>query len=205
MTDRYALGEYKKLFEPFYTTKGEMGTGLGLSMVYGIIKQNSGYITVQSVRGTGSTFTVFLPPASTESTEEKPGAVVEAYDKRNAGSETILIIEDEDMVRKILVRTLKEKGYRVIEAGSGSDALRLCSSAPKIDLILSDVILPDYNGPKLIDVIHRDYPQTKVLYMSGYAEQIIMNQGVLNEGINFIHKPFLPSELMKKIREVLDG
>ncbi|HOO72993.1 MAG TPA: PAS domain S-box protein [Spirochaetota bacterium] len=195
----------ENIFEPFYTTKGEMGTGLGLSMVYGIIKQNSGYITVQSVRGTGSTFTVFLPPASTERVEEKPDAVVEADDRGNAGSETILIIEDEDMVRKILVRTLKEKGYRIIEAGSGSDALRLCSSAPKIDLILSDVILPDYNGPKLVDIIHRECPHMKVLYMSGYAEQIIMNQGVLNEGINFIHKPFLPSELMKKIREVLDG
>lgn len=196
----------EKIFEPFYSTKGELGTGLGLSTVYGIVRQNEGYVTVESEKGKGSVFSVFLPQSSAGAMEEDRGTEEAAAEERAAGTETILIVEDEDNVRKLLVRALSSQGYKVLEASSSAEALRICAKEGRtIDLILSDIVLPDVPGPQLIEKVRSGMPGVRVLYMSGYAEQKITEAQVLKEGVFFIPKPFLPSELQKKIREVLAG
>jgi two-component system cell cycle sensor histidine kinase/response regulator CckA len=194
----------EKIFEPFFSTKGEMGTGLGLSTVYGIVRQNEGYITVESEKGTGSTFSIFLPRSAAGALEGTREFGEPGIQEPEVCRETILIVEDEDYVRKLLVRTLSAQGYTVLEASNSSDALTVCAPDQQaIDLILSDIVLPDMPGPQLVEKVRLIRPGIRVLYMSGYAEHKIINTEVLREGVFFIPKPFLPSELHKKIREVL--
>lgn len=191
----------ENIFEPFYSTKGELGTGLGLSTVYGIVRQNDGFITVASEKGKGSVFSCFLPECVDMPEAEKPDAGHAADQTPVSSGETILIVEDEERVRKLLVRNLSDEGYRVLEASNSLEAIELYSRGDlKVDLILSDVVLPDIAGPVLIEKLRMIRAGFRAVFISGYLDQNIISSGVL-----MIPKPFLPSELKKKIREVLSA
>ena len=192
------------VFEPFFTTKEVgRGTGLGLSTVYGIVKQSGGFIWVESEPGRGASFHVALPrvevaPASPEPATPTPRAA--------AGAETILITEDEPGVRAAARTVLSRLGYRVLEAESGDAALRVASSHPgTIDLLLTDVVMPGMNGRVLAEQLTRLRPGLRVVYMSGYPNRVIVRQGILEPGLAFLAKPFTPRTLGEKVRETLDA
>jgi CheY-like chemotaxis protein len=192
------------IFEPFFTTKElGKGTGLGLSTVYGIIKQSGGYIWVDSQPEEGTTFQIFLPQAEGES------ALKESHPLSHQllqGSETILVVEDNDLVRDMTSEALKQYGYTVIEAPGGEQALKVIQEyGEKIDLLLTDVVMPGLNGRELADQILSLRPGIRVLYMSGYADNAIVQYGVLNPGLAFIEKPFSPETLAAKLRQVLNS
>jgi PAS domain S-box-containing protein len=193
-----------RLFEPFFTTKDQgKGTGLGLSTVYGIVKQSMGYIWVYSETGLGTTFKVYLPAIDGEA-DSKPASQPGQPIAR--GSETILLVEDDEMVRGLAQMTLEASGYRVLQATNGAEALLVCQQNPEpIHLLLTDVVMPGMSGPAVADRLKTLRPQMSVLYMSGYTEDAIVQHGVLNEGVNFIEKPFAPAALARKVREVLDA
>jgi len=193
-----------RIFEPFFTTKDKgRGTGLGLSMVYGIVKQHGGYIGVRSEEGRGTTFEIYLPCAN-ESDETRP----EAGRERGAesrGSETILLVEDEGDVRELAREILEMAGYTVLEAARGEEALRLChDSAKPIDLLLTDVVMPQMSGPELAKKIVDLRPRTKVVYMSGYTDDALGHHGVLEPDIVLLPKPFTPESLLQHLRVALD-
>ena len=194
----------KNIFEPFYTTKIEgRGTGLGLSTVYGIVKQSGGYIFVYSELGKGTCFKVYMPRVMGEAEEI---ATEEAQDQRLEGSETILVVEDEDEVREMTARILEEYGYSTIKAGSGKEALKACKRMKdEIDMLLTDVVMPEMSGGEVAEAICRIFPNVKVLFMSGYAENAIVHHGELKPGTPYINKPFGTVELARKVRRVLDG
>ena len=193
----------KRIFEPFFTTKElGKGTGLGLSTVYGIVKQSGGNIWVYSEVGHGTTFKVYLPRVGGEAREYKRSAEVE---ESVEGAETILLAEDEEVVRKLTVQVLEMYGYEVLEASNGGSALLLCERHQgPIHLLVTDVIMPEMSGRELADRLAQLRPEMRVLYMSGYTDNAIVHQGVLDEGANFIEKPFSPDALARKVREVLD-
>jgi CheY-like chemotaxis protein len=192
----------ERVFEPFFTTKEKgKGTGLGLSMVYGIVKQSGGNIWVYSEPGQGTTLKIYLPQVDEPLEELKEEAIQEILQ----GHETILIVEDEEPVRKLAVRVLRRQGYRVLEALDGGKAFMLCEEFKEpIHLILTDVVMPGMSGPKLADRWKASHPEIKVLYMSGYTDDAILHHGILEPGINFIQKPFNVDGLARKVREVLD-
>ncbi len=190
------------IFEPFFTTKElGKGTGLGLSTVYGIIKQSGGYIWVDSQPENGTTFQIFLPQAEGES------ALKESHSHsplQFQGSETILIVEDNELVRNLTSEALKQYGYRVIEAPGGEHALKITREyGEKIDLLLTDVVMPGLNGREVADQIVSIRPGIRVLYMSGYSDNAIVQHGVLSSGLAFIEKPFSPENLAEKVRQVI--
>ncbi len=191
------------LFEPFFTTKPTgAGTGLGLAMVYGAVKQAGGSIEVYSELGMGTTFKIYLPK-----TGEKLGASDAKGEQAapSGGCETILVVEDEDLVRGLWVEALERLGYKVMHASNGEEAVESAKAhAERIDLLLTDIVLPGINGRELADNLLRIHPEMKVLFTSGYTENAIVHQGVLDEGVDFIGKPYSPSVLAKKIREVLE-
>ncbi len=191
------------IYEPFFSTKKEgMGTGLGLSMVYGIVRQNKGTIWVYSEPGKGTTFKIYLPRA-----EKAVDPITEhAQETVNLqGNETILLVEDEEAVRKLARRCLEENGYTVIVASNGEEALRLIQqSQPQIDLMVTDVIMPGMSGKELYEQLSRLMPGLRVLYVSGYTDNAIVHYGVLEPGTNFLQKPFKPDALIKKIRQTLE-
>jgi len=191
-----------RIFEPFFTTKGPgKGTGLGLSTVYGIIKQSSGYIWAYSEPGQGAIFEVFLPRAKEGvAPEKKERTVVTDF----GGSETVLIVEDDDSLRKLAHKVLQQKGYTILAADNGEDALGISKEHEgAIDLMLTDVVMPRMSGRETAKLLKPLYPQMKVIYMSGYTDEAIVNHGVLSPGLNFIEKPFTPDALAGKVREVL--
>ena len=192
----------ERIFEPFFTTKEKgKGTGLGLSTVYGIVKQSGGNIWVYSEPGQGTTFKIYLPQVDEPLEELKEKMVGEVPQ----GHETILIVEDEEIVRKLAVRVLKRQGYKVLEAPDGGKAFMLCEEfKDPIHLILTDVVMPGMSGRKLVDRLKEIHPEMKVLYMSGYTDNAILHHGILEPGINFIQKPFTVDGLARKVREVLD-
>jgi CheY-like chemotaxis protein len=192
------------VFEPFFTTKEQgKGTGLGLSTVYGIIKQSRGYIFVESETGRGSTFRIYLPQI--EDAVEPAPPVLPLSSFPAEGSETILLVEDEECVRQLVRETLQMKGYKVIEADSGDAALRIAAShAGRIDLLISDIILPGMTGQQLAKQLVIGHPTTKILYVSGYTEEVIIHQGMLDAGTAFLQKPFRLQELARKVRQVLN-
>jgi two-component system, cell cycle sensor histidine kinase and response regulator CckA len=193
-----------RIFEPFFTTKSDgRGTGLGLSTVYGIVKQNNGYIMAYSEVGRGTTFRIYFP------------RVREAAELRNhqsnqpessKGSETILIVEDEEALRELARELLEANGYKVIEAERGEIAIRLveCSQTP-IDLLLTDVVMPGMGGKQLAKHLLELRPGLRVLYMSGYTDDVINNRGVLPENTLLLPKPFTRAVLLRKVREALDS
>jgi CheY-like chemotaxis protein len=192
------------IFEPFYTTKkvGE-GTGLGLATVYGIVKQNNGFISVESEPGQGTTFTVYFPRHTGESDQAQQEAVAGTLP---CGSETILLVEDEPTILTMAAAILEGQGYRVIPAGNAGEAIRLFKEqAGRIHLLMSDVIMPEMNGRDLYNELQLINPQLKCLFMSGYTNDVIAPHGVLGETVNFIQKPFSLHDLAKKVRDVLDG
>jgi PAS domain S-box-containing protein len=191
------------VFEPFFTTKqrGE-GTGLGLSTVYGIVKQSGGSIWVYSEPGRGTTFKVYFPRV----VAGEPVAPVAPRAEGLRGSETILLAEDQPEVRSIGSAVLTRYGYQVLEAANGEQALAIIRSHPgPIHLLLSDVVMPSMNGPELARRVQADHPGIRVLFASGYTDDAIVRHGVLDPGVAFLQKPFTPTALLKKIRELLDA
>jgi len=191
------------IFEPFFTTKGiGKGTGLGLSTVYGIVKQNNGFIWTYSESGQGSTFKIYLPKAkggvASEKKEQHPETEL-------GGSETVLIVEDDDNLRKLAQKALKQYGYRVLKAENGEDALRVSDEHDgSIQILITDVVMPKMGGKEIAERLQPLYPQMKVIYMSGYMDNAIVRHGVLAPGLNFLEKPFTLENLVRKVREVLD-
>jgi PAS domain S-box-containing protein len=192
----------QRIFEPFFTTKEKgRGTGLGLSTVYGIVKQSGGYIWVYTEQGKGTTFKVYLPrvygPAETLATPE-------AVAQPAVGTETILLVEDEDSVRALARKTLEARGYRVLEASDGGEALEIAPNQ-EVDLLLTDMVLPGMGGSAIAARIREIHPRAKVLYTSGYTDDAIVRRGLMERGAAFLEKPFTPSVLARKVREVLDS
>jgi CheY-like chemotaxis protein len=180
-----------------------MGTGLGLAMVYGTVKQSGGYIWVYSEPGRGTTFRIYLPRV-----EEVDAAVLssEARDLPVTGSETILLVEDEEAFRTLATRILRNLGYEVLESTSPEDAIQVSERHKEpIDLLLTDVVLPGMSGRKVAEHLAFLRPGMNVLYMSGYTDDALVHHGVLEAGIAFLQKPFTPSALARKVREVLDA
>ncbi len=191
------------IFEPFFTTKKEgEGTGLGLATVYGIIKQSNGFIWVYSEPGEGTVFKVYLARSTSETTPQK---VAETEQLNLIGNETILVVEDELDVRQLVCESLEMMNYQVIEASNGPDALTIIKNDHQnIQLVLTDVVMPEMSGKQLADAIAKLGKKMKVLFMSGYTENTIVHKGVLDSGTNFLQKPFTPADLVRKVREVLD-
>jgi PAS domain S-box-containing protein len=194
----------RQVFEPFFTTKGPgRGTGLGLATCYGIIKQHGGSIVLYSEVDLGSTFKVYLPRVA-----EAPTSAARPADQAAApnGSETILLAEDELAVRTLASRVLRERGYTVIEAADGVEALRVAQerSGPPIDLLLTDMVMPKMGGGALAARIQELYPGIRVLFISGYTDSALIQHGKLAGGTEFMHKPFSPADLARKVRELLD-
>jgi len=194
----------ERIFEPFFTTKEVgKGTGLGLSMVYGIVKQHNGFITVSSEKGHGTAFTIYLPLSQTRlpATETAESNPIDIH-----GTETVLVVEDDPAVRSLNRAILETFGYRVIEAVDGDDALdRFRSYRDDIRVIVMDVVMPKMNGRKTYAEICRIRPDVKVLFVSGYASDVLMDKGIGTDSFHFIPKPLKPLDLVKKIRAVLDS
>jgi CheY-like chemotaxis protein len=194
------------IFEPFYTTKESgRGTGLGLSTVYGIVKQSGGYVWVYSEPGRGTTFKVYLPRVD-EPLEALSSSQATIPDCVKMGTETILLVEDEPDLRELTRTVLASKGYTVVEARNAEEAERFAeSNGARIHLLLTDVIMPGISGRELAKRIVPRHPAMRVLYMSGYTYNVIAQGGTLERGVSFLQKPFTPSALVEKVREVLDA
>jgi len=193
----------ERVFEPFFTTKEKsMGTGLGLSTVYGIVKQSKGNIWVYSEPGEGTTFKIYLPQA------DEPLEEVREKSKNVGvprGSETIIVVEDNEGVRKLVTQVLEMKGYRILNAANGDEALEICEKYKEpMHLMLTDVIMPGMSGRELAERVLVLHSKMKVLYMSGYTDNFIAHHGILEKGISYLQKPFSVEKLAKKVREVLD-
>ncbi|MFP4035118.1 MAG: PAS domain S-box protein [Desulfovermiculus sp.] len=202
------------IFEPFFTTKvSGSGTGLGLASVYGIVKQHQGNILVSSQPGQGTTFTIYLPANENIQANERSFTEEQRNirGQRNIlgqdlrGQETVLVVEDDDMVQELTVKVLQDSGYNVLCASSGAECLELLSKyRHSLDLLLTDVVIPDMDGKTLYDQVVQSFPALKVIYMSGYTKAFISQHGVLDEGVAFIQKPFSVQDLCARVRGVLD-
>ena len=194
----------KHIFEPFFTTKpqGE-GTGLGLATCYGVVKQSGGHIDVETGIGRGTTFRIYLPRVDAEVDRQPERAKLQQLP---GGQETILVAEDEPGVRKLSVDVLRGLGYRVIEASNGEEGIRAATeeSDEKIDLLFTDVVMPQIDGKQLADWFEATRPATKVLFTSGYTADAIIRRGILEDRIAFLEKPYTPTTLAQRVREVLD-
>ena len=191
------------IFEPFFTTKEiGKGTGLGLATIYGIVKQNDGFIYVYSEPGQGTTFRIYLPRTEGNMAKTDTSA---AKQRITDGTETILLVEDDESILDIGKVVLERFGYRVLAAHNPNSALTLVNNYPgRIHLLITDVIMPEMNGQELGRRLHGSHPELKVIFISGYTANVIAHHGVLNKGINFLQKPFSVLTLVEKVREVLD-
>jgi two-component system, cell cycle sensor histidine kinase and response regulator CckA len=190
------------IFEPFFTTKEVgKGTGLGLATVYGIVKQSGGYINVESEVGQGATFNIYLPRVPEEILETEEA---EAVAKPQQGTETILLVEDEDMVRSLSREVLENYGYTVIEARDGVEALKICNGDCKVDLLMTDLIMPHMGGRELSEKLIEKIPGLKIIFTSGYTDDPAMRHNTAETNSHFIQKPFTPNFLVQRVREVLD-
>ena len=201
--------DLERIFEPFFTTKdvGE-GTGLGLSMVFGFIKQSEGFITVSSTEGSGTLFRIYLPAMESEAgVDEKPIGSDIAF----GDSEVILVVDDEPSLLSMLSKILQANGYQVLLAGDGQEGLKQLSLHPHVDLLLTDIMLTDImlpggmNGRQVADAAKRENAALKVLFMSGYPRDAIVEQGRLEPSARLLSKPFNPTTLVQAVREILDG
>ena len=191
----------RHMFEPFFTTKEKgKGTGLGLSTVYGIVQQSMGHIVVQSRKGLGTTIMIYLPRMEGEFEKVPPISATGSH-----RGETVLVVEDEMPVRMLIEEVLSGEGYRVLAAGEGSEGLRLCNEhAGPIDLLITDVVMPRMGGAELASLLEVESPGTRVLFISGYTNDAISRQGILDNSLAFLEKPFTPEALLRKVRETLD-
>ena len=192
----------EQIFDPFFSTKGDQGTGLGLATVYGIVKQHNGNIWVYSEPGKGTAFKIYLPASGKTCIERQVGEKTATEPK---GFATILLVEDNEQVRDLTHSILKRQAYTVLVAENGAEALAILESHEgPVDILLTDVVMPAMNGKDLFSRVAEKYPDMRVLYMSGYTENVIAHQGVLDEGVQFIQKPFTVQGLIAKVREVLE-
>jgi two-component system cell cycle sensor histidine kinase/response regulator CckA len=193
-----------QIFEPFFTTKGVgHGTGLGLSTVYGIVKQSEGNILVYSEPGKGTTFKIYFPRVN-----EKAEALMLSNDEvePRGRSETILVVEDDETLRELTVKLLRDGGYRVIQSKDGEDALRImATSEAGIDLLLTDVIMPERSGPELVREVEKGHPKTRFVFMSGYSDDMVKRHGLLMQEDHFLEKPFTKRSLLAKVHSALHG
>ena len=192
------------VFEPFFTTKAAgKGTGLGLSTVYGIVKQSGGHVAVYSEPGVGTTFKIYFPRV-----DERPERASGSFKRKRqtAGTETVLVVEDEEAVRRLVCRSLEAQGYKCVPAANASEALLASEKhTGTIHLMLTDVVMPNLSGKELARRIATLRPRMKVLFMSGYTDNAIVHHGVLDAGTPFLQKPFTPQTLAAKVREVLSA
>jgi PAS domain S-box-containing protein len=194
-----------RIFDPFFTTKeAGKGTGLGLSTVYGIVEQSGGHIAVESAPGQGATFTIFLPRH-----EAGPGTPAPGQSDRRGlptGNETLLLVEDEAAVRSSARRLLERHGYEVVEARHGRDALRILEEGGrKVDLVITDLVMPEMGGREMVERVRAHHPAMKVLFMSGYSERAVTSDGSMPPATGFVEKPFTVEQLIRRTREILDG
>jgi CheY-like chemotaxis protein len=192
-----------RVFEPFFSTKGEHGTGLGLATVYGIVKQSGGHVAVYSEVGVGTTFKVYLPRV-----EKRPPESRSRRDPRvlPKGGETVLMVEDEEGVRALTRHILQGCGYTVLDARDGAEAVRLVGQhRGRIDLLVTDVVMPRMGGRDVAERVAALHPGVKVLFLSGYTDDAVVRHGILEAEVAFLQKPFTPAALAAKVRDVLDG
>ena len=191
------------IFEPFFTTKEEgKGTGLGLSTTYGIVKQSGGHLTVASVPGKGSTFRIYLPRLSDSGAIPQPSKAQCNHPRR----ETVLVVEDESALRKLMTKVLERASFHVVEAKDAEQAVEICKSwTEPLDMVVSDLAMPKLNGLQLKEIVSGLRPKLKFLLISGYAEDVVEDPAILRKDTNFLEKPFLPDELILKVREILRG
>ena len=195
----------ERAFDPFYTTKGVgRGTGLGLSQVHGFVKQSGGHVKIYSEPGVGTTVKLYLPRSqSAEDAAGAPSTPIEAL--RAAGEEIVLVVEDEERVRHLSVDALRELGYTVVQASDAAQALTVLEMQPRVDLLFTDIVMPDMDGRRLADEAVRRRPDLKVLYTTGYTRNAIVHNGMLDANVAFLAKPFTYEQLALKVRQVLDG
>lgn len=194
----------EKVFEPFFTTKDVgKGSGLGLSMVYGFVMQSNGHISIESKVGAGTTVRLFLPRSEDALAE---GEIKDETLEFALGSERVLVVEDDDDLRKIPTGILEEQGYEVVEARDGKEAIKHLQEDQPIDLLFTDVVLPGgMNGAEIAKEAKRIQPNIKILFTSGYSENIVAHKGKLEQGVILVDKPYRRAELLKRVREILSG
>jgi signal transduction histidine kinase/CheY-like chemotaxis protein len=196
-----------RAFDPFYTTKGVgKGTGLGLSQVFGFVKQSKGHVKIYSEMGQGTTVKIYLPRHfGTPASAVGPAIVEQADAPRARPDEIILVVEDDEHLRHVTVDSLRELGYTVVQASDGNQALAVLAVQPRIDLLFTDVVMPDMNGRRLVELAQKGRPGLRVVYTTGYTRNAIVHNGMLDPGVQFLAKPFTVGQLATKIRTVLDA